>query len=64
MILDERQKIIGRKDALLRMVPAEKCFDADDLPRAHVDLGLVVQDELAFFQCLSDMFKAGVHAPR
>jgi len=62
MLFDDRQEDAGRELATLRGLPADQRFDADDLAGAHVDLGLVIEDELLPNQRAADVFQALVVA--
>ena len=62
MIFDDRQEHAGRQQPTFRMLPADQCFGADDVARAHIDLRLVVEDELLRRQRAPDVFQAFVMA--
>ncbi len=46
-VLDDRQEVHRPHQPPLRMLPAQQRFHADDAAGAHVELGLVVQPQLA-----------------
>ena len=45
------------------MLPADQGLGTDDPAASHIDLGLVMQDELLLFQRQADAFHAFVAAP-
>ena len=51
-VLDQRQELPRRHQAVLRVVPAQQRLGTEHAARAHVDLGLVVQAELGGVQRL------------
>ena len=46
-VVDDRQELVRRHQAPLRRLPADQRLGADHPAAAHVDLGLVVEDEFA-----------------
>ena len=62
VVLDDGQEAAGRQQAAVRVLPADQRFGPDDLARAHVHLGLVVQHELVVEQGVADVLDALVVA--
>jgi hypothetical protein len=64
VVLDHGQERARRQQATLRVLPAQQRLGADDLTRAQVHLGLVVQHELPVVERAADFlqrFVAGAH---
>ena len=54
-VLDDRQELVGHDDAALRVPPAHERLEADDRAGAHVDLRLVLQEQLAALEALAQL---------
>ena len=50
-VLGHGDEVVGEHQAAFRVRPAHQGLGTDDVPGAEADLGLVVQHELAAFQC-------------
>ena len=53
-VLDQRQELHRCDQSLLRVFPPDQGLEAEHLGRAHIDLGLVVEDELLLVQRFLD----------
>ena len=62
MVLDGREENRGRQHAPLRVLPADQGFGSDDLPGAHVHLGLIMQNEFTAHQSGANVFDAFVES--
>ena len=58
MILDQRQELDRGQQPKLRVLPANQRLHPHHAPAAHVDLGLVVEDELVLLQRLANALQA------
>ena len=50
-VFGEGDELVGQDQAVIGVLPTHQGLGANDIAGAEADLGLVVHDELASFQC-------------